>query len=108
MGRSVGFRPAGISQRYKRSSYRGLRDRERGLLFLSTLSRSYVFAVNLPKDTMRFVDLLVGAAAISGALAVPTKTRKRADAFQFTGVSESGAEFGNLALPGQLGGCALS
>ncbi|KAI4869132.1 glycoside hydrolase family 5 protein [Hypoxylon rubiginosum] len=52
---------------------------------------------------MRFVDLLVGAAAISGALAVPTKTRKRADAFQFTGVSESGAEFGNLALPGQLG-----
>ncbi|KAI0181997.1 glycoside hydrolase family 5 protein [Hypoxylon sp. FL1284] len=51
---------------------------------------------------MRFVDVLVGAAAVSGAVAVPTKTRKRADAFQFTGVSESGAEFGNTALPGQL------
>ncbi|KAI1780438.1 glycoside hydrolase family 5 protein [Hypoxylon cercidicola] len=56
---------------------------------------------------MRFVDVLVGAAAISGAVAAPapapTKTGKRADAFQFTGVSESGAEFGNMALPGQLG-----
>ncbi|KAI1765874.1 glycoside hydrolase family 5 protein [Hypoxylon sp. FL1150] len=52
---------------------------------------------------MRFIDVLVGAAAVSGALASPTKTRKRADAFQFVGVSESGAEFGNTALPGQLG-----
>ncbi|KAI0381544.1 glycoside hydrolase family 5 protein [Hypomontagnella monticulosa] len=52
---------------------------------------------------MRFTELLVGAAAISGAIAVPTATEKRAKAFQFTGVSESGAEFGNNVLPGRLG-----
>ncbi|KAL7624309.1 hypothetical protein AAE478_005869 [Parahypoxylon ruwenzoriense] len=52
---------------------------------------------------MRFVDLLVVATTLSGAVAVPAKTRKRDGAFQFTGVSESGAEFGNMALPGQLG-----
>lgn len=52
---------------------------------------------------MRFTELLVGAAAISGAIAVPTATQKRATAFQFTGVSESGAEFGNNVLPGRLG-----
>lgn len=47
--------------------------------------------------------MLAGAAAISGAVAVPTKTLKRAGKFDFTGVSESGAEFGNTALPGRLG-----
>ncbi|KAI1381573.1 glycoside hydrolase family 5 protein [Hypoxylon crocopeplum] len=54
---------------------------------------------------MRFVHLLAGAAAVSGAVAVPTKTKtkKQDSPFLFTGVSESGAEFGNLALPGQLG-----
>ncbi|OTA94060.1 glycoside hydrolase family 5 protein [Hypoxylon sp. CO27-5] len=52
---------------------------------------------------MRFVDVLAGAVAISGAVAVPTKTLKRAGKFDFTGVSESGAEFGNTALPGRLG-----
>ncbi|KAI1807730.1 glycoside hydrolase family 5 protein [Daldinia bambusicola] len=51
---------------------------------------------------MRFVDLLVAAATVS-AVAVPTQTKKRASAFQFTGVSESGAEFGNQAIPGRLG-----
>ncbi|KAK6955403.1 hypothetical protein Daesc_003040 [Daldinia eschscholtzii] len=51
---------------------------------------------------MRFVDLLIAAATVS-AVAVPTPTKKRAGTFQFTGVSESGAEFGNQAIPGRLG-----
>lgn len=52
---------------------------------------------------MRFVDILAVAAGVSGAVAAPTKTIKRAGKFDFVGVSESGAEFGNTALPGQLG-----
>ncbi|KAK3377369.1 glycoside hydrolase family 5 protein [Lasiosphaeria ovina] len=60
---------------------------------------------------MRFLDVLVGAAAMGSALAAPTgeastpttKTSKRASKFQFDGVNQSGAEFGNKDLPGQLG-----
>ncbi|KAI1083974.1 glycoside hydrolase family 5 protein [Whalleya microplaca] len=52
---------------------------------------------------MRFIDLFVGATAFTGAVAAPKKaTKKRQSAFEFTGVNESGAEFGNTALPGQL------
>ncbi|KAI1095404.1 glycoside hydrolase family 5 protein [Rostrohypoxylon terebratum] len=51
---------------------------------------------------MRFVDILAVVAGVSGAVASPTKTTKRASKFEFVGVSESGAEFGNTALPGQL------
>ncbi|KAK0625037.1 glycoside hydrolase superfamily [Bombardia bombarda] len=58
---------------------------------------------------MRFLDIIVGAVAVGTALAAPatsdspTKTSKRASKFQFVGINESGAEFGNKDLPGQLG-----
>lgn len=56
---------------------------------------------------MKFLELLVGAAAATSALAAPSKEasskKKRATAFEFVGVNESGAEFGNMNLPGQLG-----
>lgn len=55
---------------------------------------------------MKFQDLLLGAAAISTATALePTKTRKhmKRASFKWVGVSESGAEFGSSAIPGELG-----
>ncbi|KAK3934010.1 glycoside hydrolase [Diplogelasinospora grovesii] len=58
---------------------------------------------------MRFLDIvLFGATAVGSALAAPaadtlTTTSKRASKFQFVGINESGAEFGNKNLPGQLG-----
>lgn len=63
---------------------------------------------------MRFLDVLIGAVALGSALAAPagidntpTSTRtiknKRASKFQFVGVNQSGAEFGNKDLPGTLG-----
>lgn len=50
---------------------------------------------------MKFVEILTTAATMASAVAAPTK--KRASRFQFVGVNESGAEFGNTALPGILG-----
>lgn len=56
---------------------------------------------------MKFLELLVGAAAATSVLAAPSKEvaskKKRASAFEFVGVNESGAEFGNMNLPGRLG-----
>ncbi|KAK4209136.1 glycoside hydrolase superfamily [Rhypophila decipiens] len=64
---------------------------------------------------MRFLDVLIGSVAVTAALAAPasqadgnlTPTRtikgKRASKFQFVGVNQSGAEFGNKDLPGTLG-----
>ncbi|KAI3317489.1 glycoside hydrolase family 5 protein [Xylariaceae sp. AK1471] len=52
---------------------------------------------------MKLVEILVTASTIVGAVAAPATTKKRASKFQFVGVNESGAEFGNTALPGQLG-----
>ncbi|ERS97498.1 hypothetical protein HMPREF1624_05666 [Sporothrix schenckii ATCC 58251] len=60
---------------------------------------------------MRFIDLVCGAAAVTSVLAAPTTEaagtsaakQRRKSKFQFTGVNESGAEFGNKNLPGQLG-----
>jgi endoglucanase len=59
---------------------------------------------------MRINDILLGAAAVASVVAAPatsdptpTSTKKRAKAFQFVGVNESGAEFGNKNLPGLLG-----
>ena len=60
---------------------------------------------------MRFIELLLGAAAITSVLAAPTTDvastsvakQRRKSKFQFTGVNESGAEFGNKNLPGQQG-----
>ncbi|KAK4235566.1 glycoside hydrolase [Achaetomium macrosporum] len=61
---------------------------------------------------MKFLTtILLGAAAAGSALAAPagdvptptTKTNKRASKFQFVGVNQSGAEFGQDTLPGQLG-----
>ncbi|KAH6646702.1 glycoside hydrolase superfamily [Truncatella angustata] len=56
---------------------------------------------------MKFIDLLLGATAVAAVVAAPTTGetsvhKKRKSKFQFTGVNESGAEFGNTALPGQL------
>ncbi|KAI0422306.1 glycoside hydrolase family 5 protein [Xylaria grammica] len=50
---------------------------------------------------MKFIEIVVTAATIASVAAGPTK--KRASKFQFVGVNESGAEFGNAALPGRLG-----
>lgn len=62
---------------------------------------------------MRFLDILLGAAAVApfrvlaapahdvGA-PTPTPKQKRKSKFQFSGVNQSGAEFGNGAIPGQL------
>ncbi|KAH7625774.1 glycoside hydrolase superfamily [Sordaria sp. MPI-SDFR-AT-0083] len=61
---------------------------------------------------MKLLDIILGAIAVGSALAAPagdkptpttTKTSKRASKFQFVGVNQSGAEFGNKDLPGQLG-----
>ncbi|KAI0124820.1 glycoside hydrolase family 5 protein [Xylariales sp. AK1849] len=57
---------------------------------------------------MRFIDVIAGAATLATVLAAPTTdtspaVKKRKSKFQFTGVNESGAEFGNTNLPGQLG-----
>lgn len=57
---------------------------------------------------MRFIDLIFGAAAVANVLAAPTSdatptVKKRKSKFLWSGVNQSGAEFGNAALPGQLG-----
>ncbi|CZR51741.1 probable endo-beta-1,4-glucanase B [Phialocephala subalpina] len=52
---------------------------------------------------MRFVDLFFAASTAMLAVAAPSsEKKKRAKTFQFFGVNESGAEFGNTAIPGQL------
>lgn len=62
---------------------------------------------------MRFLDILLGIAAVAPVLAAPahhihaadptpTTKQKRKSKFQFTGVNESGAEFGSGTIPGQL------
>lgn len=59
---------------------------------------------------MRFLNVLLGAATAATVLAAPagqsatTKSAvlKRHSKFQFTGVSQSGAEFGEGNVPGQL------
>lgn len=57
---------------------------------------------------MRFLDVLLGAVAVTSAVAAPTTgsdapVTKRKSKFLFTGVNESGAEFGSGNLPGTLG-----
>jgi len=57
---------------------------------------------------MKFLNLLLGAAAAGSALAAPAcdataPKDKRASKFKFVGVNQSGAEFGKGMLPGQLG-----
>lgn len=55
---------------------------------------------------MRFLDLILGAATVVSVLAAPAGDEsakvKRKSKFMFTGVNESGAEFGNKNLPGRL------
>jgi endoglucanase len=49
-------------------------------------------------------NLLVIASTAVLAVATPaTEIKKRVKTFQFFGVSESGAEFGDTVIPGQLG-----
>ena len=52
---------------------------------------------------MHFSKLAVIASTVALATAAPSKKAKRAGNFEFFGVNESGAEFGNLNLPGVLG-----
>lgn len=57
---------------------------------------------------MRFLDVLLGTVAVTLAVAAPTTSseapvEKRKSKFLFTGVNESGAEFGQGNLPGTLG-----
>lgn len=52
---------------------------------------------------MRLNDLFLVASTAMLAVAAPaTEKKKRTKIFQFFGVNESGAEFGNTAIPGQL------
>lgn len=46
--------------------------------------------------------LLVASTAVLAVAAPSLEKSKRAKKFQWFGVNESGAEFGNAALPGQL------
>ncbi|KAJ0336709.1 hypothetical protein COL922a_007647 [Colletotrichum nupharicola] len=55
---------------------------------------------------MKFSNLALGAASVASVLAAPvdgSAKTKRAGKFTFTGVNESGGEFGQANLPGQLG-----
>lgn len=57
---------------------------------------------------MRFLNVLLGSVAVTSAVAAPTSSTdasvtKRKSKFLFTGVNESGAEFGSGNLPGTLG-----
>lgn len=58
------------------------------------------------QNEMRFLQVLLGAIAIGSAVAAPTSSdapvEKRKSKFLFSGVNESGAEFGSGNLPGQL------
>jgi hypothetical protein len=57
-----------------------------------------------PIHIMHFSNLLVLASTAVLAVAAPsTGLKKRVKTFKFFGVNESGAEFGNTAIPGQLG-----
>ena len=58
---------------------------------------------------MRLLEILLGAVAVTSVLAAPAQDaatpatkQKRKSKFQFTGVNESGGEFGSGAIPGQL------
>lgn len=57
---------------------------------------------------MRFLNIVLGAVAVTSAVAAPTTSSdasivKRKSKFLFTGVNESGAEFGQGNIPGTLG-----
>ena len=56
---------------------------------------------------MKFLNILLGAAATGSALGAPSATtttkEKRVSKFKYVGVNQSGAEFGRDTLPGQLG-----
>lgn len=53
---------------------------------------------------MRFGSLVAVASTAALAFAAPSaEKKKRASKFQFFGVNESGGEFGNTAIPGELG-----
>lgn len=57
-----------------------------------------------PIYIMHFSNLLVLASTAVLAVAAPsTGLKKRVKAFRFFSINESGAEFGNTAIPGQLG-----
>ena len=53
---------------------------------------------------MLFGSLLVIASTAVLAVAAPsTEKKKRVSKLQYFGVNESGAEFGNTTIPGELG-----
>ena len=49
---------------------------------------------------MRVVSFLLAAATVGLALAAPVTKKKRGSRLRFFAVNESGAEFGNVNLPG--------
>lgn len=52
---------------------------------------------------MHFGNVLLAASTVVLAVAAPSvEKKKRANKFKWFGVNESGAEFGNTAIPGQL------
>ena len=55
---------------------------------------------------MRFTDLIFSAAAVGsayGAAAAGGSRKRQGGGFDYTGVNQAGAEFGQDTLPGQLG-----
>ena len=52
---------------------------------------------------MRFTDLIVTAAAVGSAHAAAADRKRQGGGFDFVGVNQAGAEFGQDTLPGQLG-----
>ncbi|KAI0484319.1 glycoside hydrolase family 5 protein [Xylariaceae sp. FL0804] len=91
---------------YKGDDGRAAERAERESIGSSSCSALFCFS-SIPSSkgtTMKFTEVVTAAATVAGVLAVPRATppRKRASGFQFVGVSESGAEFGSTALPGEL------
>lgn len=62
----------------------------------------YIPICSCASSNMYFGNLLLVASTAVLAVAAPSVKTKRAKNFQFFGVNESGAEFGNANLPGTL------
>lgn len=66
--------------------------------------KQYLRSVSILSLTMYFTPWLAAAATATLAFAAPSSSvKKRVSKFKWFGVNESGAEFGNTALPGTLG-----
>lgn len=57
-------------------------------------------------NKMHFLNILVAAVAAGSAVAAPAESgskQKRKSKFMWTGVNQSGGEFGQTTIPGTLG-----